>query len=72
MPRVGRGHGRDVLGHPLERRSRGWPERWPAAAGACAAGEIVLLGSLVQTQWPAPAPEIAIEIEALGRVEMEV
>ncbi|MFE0755599.1 2-keto-4-pentenoate hydratase [Inquilinus sp. NPDC058860] len=67
---VGRGHGRDVLGHPLN--ALAWLAGTLARRGrGLAAGEIVLLGSLVQTQWPAPGARIAIEIEALGRVEME-
>ena len=67
---VGRGHGRDVLGHPLN--ALAWLAGTLARRGrGLMAGEIVLLGSLVQTQWPAPGARIAIEIEALGGVEME-
>lgn len=67
---AGHGHGRDVLGHPLN--ALAWLAGTLARRGrVLKAGEIVLLGSLVQTQWPAPGARIAIEIEALGRVEME-
>jgi len=67
---VGRGHGRDVLGHPLN--ALAWLAGTLARRGrGLKAGEIVLLGSLVQTQWLSPGARVAIEIEALGRVEME-
>jgi 2-oxo-3-hexenedioate decarboxylase/2-keto-4-pentenoate hydratase len=66
---VGSGHGRDVLGHPLN--ALAWLAATLARRGrGLAAGEIVLLGSLVQTQWIKPGAQVAIEIEALGRVEM--
>lgn len=67
---VGQGHGRDVLGHPLN--ALAWLAGTLARRGrGLQAGEIVLLGSLVQTQWLTPGARVAIEIEALGRVEME-
>lgn len=67
---VGRGQGRDVLGHPLN--ALAWLAGTLARRGrGLKAGEFVLLGSLVQTQWPAAGAHVAIEIEALGRVEME-
>lgn len=67
---VGSGHGRDVLGHPLN--ALAWLAGTLARRGrGLLAGEIVLLGSLVQTRWPAPGAPVAIEIEALGRVEMQ-
>jgi 2-keto-4-pentenoate hydratase len=67
---AGDGHGRDVLGHPLN--ALVWLSGTLARRGrGLKAGEIVLLGSLVQTRWPTPGARIAIEIEALGRVEME-
>ena len=67
---VGRGHGRDVLGHPLN--ALAWLAGTLARRGrGLNAGEIVSLGSLVQTQWPAAGAHVVIEIEALGRVEME-
>jgi 2-oxo-3-hexenedioate decarboxylase/2-keto-4-pentenoate hydratase len=68
---AGRGHGRDVLGHPLN--ALAWLARTLAGRGrGLRAGEIVLLGSLVQTQWLAAGAHVVIEIEALGRVEMKV
>lgn len=68
---VGHGHGRDVLGHPLN--ALAWLAGTLARRGrGLKAGEIVLLGSLVQTQWLRPGAHAAIEIEALGRVEVAV
>jgi len=67
---AGRGYGCDVLGHPLA--ALAWLSGTLARRGrGLMAGEIVLLGSLVQTQWLSPGARIAIEIESLGRVEME-
>jgi 2-keto-4-pentenoate hydratase len=66
---VGSGHGRDVLGHPLA--ALAWLATTLGTRGrGLMAGETVLLGSLVQTQWIGPGAHVAIEIEALGRVEM--
>jgi 2-oxo-3-hexenedioate decarboxylase/2-keto-4-pentenoate hydratase len=66
---AGRGHGRDVLGHPLA--ALAWLAGTLARRGrGLRAGEIVLLGSLVQTRWLAPGAHVVIEIDALGRVEM--
>jgi len=68
---VGRGRGTDVLGHPLE------PLRWLAAASAqrhdpLRAGEFVLLGSLVQTNWLRPGDVVRIVNEPLGEVTMHL
>jgi len=47
---AGRGHGRDILGHPLE--ALAWLANSRAARGrGLRAGELVLLGSLVATRW---------------------
>lgn len=65
---AGTGIGADVLGHPYAALAwlaghaleRGMPLR---------AGETVLLGSLVRTQWLSPGASVRIEIDALGAVE---
>lgn len=65
---AGAGIGADVLGHPYAALAwlaghafeRGMPLR---------AGETVLLGSLVRTQWLSPGASVRIEIDALGAVE---
>ena len=68
---VGRGVGRDVMGHPLN--ALGWIAAALAARGTpLRAGEIVLLGSLVETKWLARGDHVAIDVTGLGRVEMTV
>lgn len=68
---VGRGVGRDVMGHPLN--ALAWLAGSLAARGTpLRAGEIVLLGSLVETRWLARGDHVAIDITGLGRVEMRV
>lgn len=65
---AGTGMGADVLGHPYaalawlaeHAKARGMPLR---------AGETMLLGSLVRTQWLRPGASVRIEIDALGAVE---
>jgi 2-oxo-3-hexenedioate decarboxylase/2-keto-4-pentenoate hydratase len=64
---VGRGHGRDILGHPLE--ALAWLANSMIGRGATLrAGELVTLGSLVATRWLGPGDRATIEIEGLGRV----
>jgi 2-oxo-3-hexenedioate decarboxylase/2-keto-4-pentenoate hydratase len=66
---IGRGKGADVMGHPLN--ALAWIASSLAARGTpLLAGEIVLLGSLVETKWLARGDHVAIAIEGLGRVEM--
>jgi 2-keto-4-pentenoate hydratase len=63
---AGRGHGRDILGHPLE--ALAWLATSRAARGrGLRAGEFVLLGSLVATKWMRRGDVAVIEIEGLGR-----
>jgi len=62
---VGSGRGADVLGHPLNALI--WlAEHLGARGQALQAGEIILLGSLVQCQWLEPGDRAAIEIDGLG------
>jgi 2-keto-4-pentenoate hydratase len=66
---VGRGHGRDILGHPLE--ALAWLANHLNARGdRLRAGEFVLLGSLVQTVWLDPADRAEIAIEHLGSARL--
>lgn len=68
---VGRGVGSDVMGHPLN--ALAWIASSLSARGTpLRAGEIVLLGSLVETKWLARGDHVAIDITGLGRVEMRV
>ena len=68
---VGSGSGADILGHPLE--ALAWLATSAAARGdALAAGEVVMLGSLVATRWVEPGQEVAIENDPLGPVRLRV
>ncbi len=63
---AGHGQGRDILGHPLE--ALAWLANLKAReGGGLAAGEIVMLGSVVETKWLARGDVVEVEIESLGR-----
>ena len=63
---VGSGRGGDILGHPLN--ALAWLANALAARGrTLAAGEFVLLGSVVETKWVEAGDLVEIEIEGLGR-----
>ena len=66
---VGRGSGRDILGDPLSALL------WLANDGArrgwtLETGQIVLLGSLVQTNWMEPGQVVTVKNDALGQVRV--
>ncbi len=62
---AGEGRGRDILGHPLE--ALAWLANLKAREGAgLAAGEIVMLGSVVETKWLARGDVVEVEVEGLG------
>ncbi|WP_204112382.1 2-keto-4-pentenoate hydratase [Shimia biformata] len=62
---VGEGIGADILGHPLAALS--WLARHQIARGKpLRAGEIVTLGSVVQTIWVEAGNVIEVEMDALG------
>jgi 2-keto-4-pentenoate hydratase len=64
---VGSGTGSDVLGNPL--RALTWLANNLASRGITfRAGEFVLLGSLVQTNWVKPGDEVVIRNDPLGEV----
>ena len=64
---VGRGSGRDILGHPLE--ALAWLANLKSREGAgLAAGSFVFLGSVVETKWPAAGQRVEVTIEGLGSV----
>ncbi|MGH6943622.1 MAG: 2-keto-4-pentenoate hydratase, partial [Geminicoccaceae bacterium] len=66
---VGQGRGGDVLGHPLE--ALAWLANSSALRGRHPrAGEIVLLGSVVQTVWVEAGDLVEVEIEDLGQVSV--
>jgi 2-keto-4-pentenoate hydratase len=68
---VDRGHGRDALGHPFI------PLTWLAnfrmrTERPLKAGDIVLTGSLIRTQFPSEACKFHYELAGLGAVEVDV
>jgi 2-oxo-3-hexenedioate decarboxylase/2-keto-4-pentenoate hydratase len=66
---VGRGIGKDVMGHPLN--ALAWLANTLAARGiALKAGEIVLTGSLVETKWLNRGDEATIDVSGLGKIDM--
>lgn len=68
---VGRGTGRDVLGHPLD--ALAWLANHLAARGlSMQAGDIVTTGSLVKSQFPAAGNRIAFRLPGLGEVHLAV
>jgi 2-keto-4-pentenoate hydratase len=63
------GHGRDVLGHPLEALS--YVANHLARYGKTAkAGEIIMLGSLVKTAWMDAGDAATGTIKGLGQVSL--
>lgn len=67
---VGCGVGADVLGHPY--MALAWLANHAQARGEpLRAGETVLLGSLVKTQWVPAGAAVRVEIEALGAAEVQ-
>ena len=68
---AGRGTGADVMGHPLN--ALAWLANDFATRGAVVrAGDIVLLGSLVETRWLARGDRAEIAISGLGEVALSV
>ena len=64
----GRGRGEDILGHPLD--ALVWFLNHAAGANlTLQPGCVVLLGSMVQTQWLESGDQVTIEVESLGKVE---
>jgi len=58
------GVGRDILGHPLEAL------RWLAARRRLPNGSIVMLGSVVQTQWLEPGAQVVVSLGDLSRASL--
>ena len=68
---VGRGTGAMVMGHPFN--ALAWLANLRSARGeSLKRGEFVFLGSLVETKWLDAGDEMAIEIERLGKVSLNV
>ena len=68
---VGAGHGRDVMGHPLDALT--WLANHLAARGlGLWRGDVVITGSLVRSKYPKAGDLVRFEAGALGAVELHV
>ena len=68
---VGAGHGRDVMGHPLD--ALAWLANNLAARGlGLWRGDVVITGSLVTTKYPNAGDRIRFAAGELGAVELQV
>ncbi|UEM02756.1 fumarylacetoacetate hydrolase family protein [Skermanella rosea] len=66
---VGSGRGADVLGHPFE--ALAWlANRLAGQGGGLKAGDLVLTGSVVQTNWVAVGDRVVMDLGRLGAVEL--
>jgi 2-oxo-3-hexenedioate decarboxylase/2-keto-4-pentenoate hydratase len=64
---VGSGRGSDILGHPLV--ALAWlVNNCASLETPVLAGDVALLGSVVQTQWVGPGDEVVVRNELLGNV----
>lgn len=64
---VGEGTSGDILGHPFE--ALAWLANSVAErGGSLKKGQIVMLGSVVQTKWVEHMDEVEVEIDQLGKV----
>jgi len=69
--KVGSGHGRDVMGHPLD--ALAWLANHLAGRGlGLWRGDVVITGSLVTSKFPKAGDLIRFEAGALGAVELKV
>ena len=68
---AGEGHGRDVLGHPLD--ALAWLANTLAARGKeLQAGMLVMTGSIVSTKFLNPGDEATFTFEGLGEIRLNV
>jgi 2-keto-4-pentenoate hydratase len=68
---AGEGHGRDVMGHPLE--ALAWVANNLAARGVGLwRGDVVITGSLVTSKFPKPGDRVRFDAGRLGAVELQV
>ena len=66
---IGSGKGGDVMGHPLN--GLAWLAEKLAAAGTpLRRGMIVMTGSMIPIQYPAPGDRVVIEVSGLGGAEL--
>jgi 2-oxo-3-hexenedioate decarboxylase/2-keto-4-pentenoate hydratase len=68
---VGAGTGADILGHPLN--ALAWlAEHQIRRRAPLRAGQVVTLGSIVQTVWIEAGDRVVVEIDGLGRCALEL
>ena len=68
---AGAGHGRDVLGHPLDAML--WIVRHLQTRGqGLRAGEFVTTGSLVTTRFPQVGERVSFAVDGVGEARMEI
>ena len=68
---IGRGTGRDVLGHPLN--ALAWlANHLQSRALPLKAGEIVTTGSLVKSQFPQAGNRVAFRLPGFGEVQLDI
>ncbi|RPJ36213.1 MAG: hypothetical protein EHM35_08500 [Planctomycetaceae bacterium] len=68
---VGEGHGRDVMGHPLE--ALVWLVNMLARRGkSLKQGMIVMTGSIVATQFVSPGDVVRLAVDGLGEARLNV
>jgi 2-keto-4-pentenoate hydratase len=69
--KIGEGHGRDVMGHPLD--ALAWVANNLASRGlGLWRGDVVITGSLVTSKFPKAGDRLRFEAGALGAVELAV
>jgi 2-keto-4-pentenoate hydratase len=68
---IGEGHGRDILGHPVN--SLAWLAAQLASRGeGLRAGQIVMTGSVMKTVFPTDDASYRFDLAGLGSVEVQV
>jgi len=68
---IGEGHGRDILGHPLN--SVAWLASQLASRGiALKTGEIVMTGSVMKTVFPVEDAQYRFDLDQIGFAEVQV
>jgi 2-keto-4-pentenoate hydratase len=68
---IDRGHGRDVLGHPLVPLT--WLANHLAGSGrALRAGDVVLTGSVAPTRFPQAGDMLSFDLGGVGTVELRI
>jgi 2-keto-4-pentenoate hydratase len=68
---IGKGHGRDILGHPFN--SVAWLASQLASSGTgLKAGQVVMTGSVMKTLFPVEDADYRFELEKIGFVEVRV